>query len=70
MKNLILLITPATLAIPAFGQQGWKDQSGHLTRNTESRNSVNGFGGWLVITSDADWKTKWETPSDTVSRFT
>jgi hypothetical protein len=70
MKKLILLITLATLAIPVFGQEGWKDQSGHLTQNTESRNSVNGFGGWLVVTSDADWKAKWLTPSDTVPHFT
>ncbi|GLQ47830.1 hypothetical protein GCM10007862_28810 [Dyella lipolytica] len=70
MKKLILLIALATLAIPAFGQEGWKDQGGHLTQNTESRNSVDEFGGWLVVTSDADWNAKWQTPSDTVPHFT
>jgi hypothetical protein len=69
MKKLLLLTTLVTLAIPAFGQEGWRDQNGHLTQNTESRNSVDGFGGWLLITSDADWKVKWQTPSDTVPHF-
>jgi len=54
----------------AFAQEGWRDPQGHATPDTDSRKSVSGFGGWVVVTSDADWQTKWETPSSTVPRFT
>jgi hypothetical protein len=47
----------------------WKDEKGNPAPNTESRSSKNGFGGWLVVTPDADWKQKWETSPDTVPKF-
>ena len=54
----------------ALSQQGWKDEHGLLTPDTDFRKSKNGFGGWLLVTSDADWRTKWETPSETIPHFT
>ncbi|MBM9604872.1 hypothetical protein [Desulfopila inferna] len=27
------------------------------------------FRGWLLITSDRDWKEKWDTPSEVIPRF-
>ncbi|MEY2540115.1 MAG: hypothetical protein QOG67_3855 [Verrucomicrobiota bacterium] len=47
----------------------WKDQEGRSAPNTESRASKNDFGGWLVVTPDADWKQKWETSPDTIPYF-
>ena len=28
-----------------------------------------GFGGWVLVTPDANWQAKWETPSNTVPSF-
>lgn len=69
MKALALLCLLA--AVPVAGQDtGWKDSQGHRASDTETRKSVNGVGAWLVVTSDDNWKEKWETPSDTVPQFT
>jgi len=48
----------------------WRDDHGNFSPNTEARNAVAEFGGWLVVTSDSDWQAKWETSPDTVPRFT
>ena len=58
------------LSSTAFAQVGWRDQHGHAARDTDARKSVSGFGGWVIVTSDTDWQTKWETPSNTTPRFT
>jgi hypothetical protein len=47
----------------------WRDEHGNFAPNTEARSAIEGFGGWLVVTSDGDWKQKWETSPDTVPRF-
>jgi len=67
-KRLSLLLL-TLLALPAFSQQGWRDEHGQLAPDTDSRRSVNGFGGSLLVTPDADWQAKWQTPSDTVPQF-
>ena len=48
----------------------WKDQNGKPAADTEFRKTKQGFGGWLVVTSDADWQKKWETSPETVPQFT
>jgi hypothetical protein len=63
---LSVFLVAALLAEDRF----WRDENGNLAPNTEARSAVNGFGGWLVVTSDADWRSKWETPSNTVPHFT
>jgi len=45
---------------------GWKDTQGRIEPDSEYRKAQNGFGGWLLVTADQDWKSKWETQSDTV----
>jgi hypothetical protein len=70
MARKLSFLLLALLALPAFGQEGWKGDNGQLSPNIESRKSINGFGGWLVVTSDADWQAKWQTPSDTIPHFT
>lgn len=70
MARTLAVLLLAFLALPALGQVGWRDGEGQPSPNTESRKSVNGFGGWLVVTSDADWQAKWATPSDTIPHFT
>jgi hypothetical protein len=70
MKIRSALLLLAMLALPAFAQEGWRDATKQPVPNAEFRKSVDGFGGWLLVTSDADWKAKWDTPSDTVPHFT
>lgn len=50
-------------------EEGWRDGQGRPAPNTDSRKAVNGFGGWLLITSDADWRAKWDTQPDAVPNF-
>jgi len=64
--GVFLLFTP--LAYPE--DSAWKDEAGHPVPNSESRISKNGFGGWLVVTPDADWEQKWNTSPETVPHFT
>ena len=58
------------LARQAPAQEGWRNQQGGLASDTEARKAVGGFGGWMIITSDGDWKEKWETPSTNTPKFT
>ena len=70
MKYLAIFVLGAALAASAFGQsEGWKDQHGKPVPETEARRSLNGFGGWLLVTPDLDWREKWDTPPDTAPHF-
>ena len=48
----------------------WVDQQGNPVPRTESLQSKDGFGGVLILTSDADWRKKWDTPASTSPNFT
>jgi hypothetical protein len=48
----------------------WRSSDGTLVPDTEARKSINGFGAWLVVTSDQDWQAKWNTPPHVIPRFT
>ena len=69
MKKLSIAAVLLLLAGAALAQEVWKDEQGRPVPNTDSRKSLNGFGGWLLVTSDTDWRAKWETPSTNVPRF-
>jgi len=43
--------------------QGWRNKDGKIVPNSDNMKSIKGFGGWLLITSDADWEEKWNTPT-------
>jgi hypothetical protein len=71
MKHSGLIVLFLAIAVLALANDRfWRDEHGKFLPGTESRNAVDGFGGWLVVTSDSDWQAKWETSSDTVPRFT
>ena len=75
MKTIRLIFAVALqlfLSFPtaAVEEPFWKDEHGKLVPNTDFRAAVGGFGGWLVVTPDADWQTKWDTSPETVPRFT
>ena len=48
---------------------GWRDKDGNPVPNTDSMNSIDGFGGWLIVTPDKDWEEKWNTPSEDIPHF-
>lgn len=69
---LLSLLIMAAFALPqavAGDEFGWKDTKGNPVTNTDNMKSVAGFGGWLVVTPDADWEEKWNTPSDVTPFF-
>jgi hypothetical protein len=70
MKKFSFTVLLLLIAGVAIGQVGWRDEHGQPAADTDFRKSVDGFGGWVLVTSDADWKAKWETSSNTVPRFT
>jgi len=57
-------------AVIASNEGGWIDEDGNLVPNSDEMKSVNGFGGWLVVTQDSTWEVEWNTPSDHVPNFT
>jgi len=58
------------MAAPVEAEDGlWKDNQGNHVPDTASRKSVNGVGGWLLVTSDKDWEAKWNTSPDTIPNF-
>jgi hypothetical protein len=70
MKYLTIIALGLAIASAAFGQDGlWKDEHGNPAPETEARRSLNGLGGSLLVTSDANWREKWDTPSNTIPHF-
>lgn len=44
------------------GADGWVTHDGEALPDTAYRKSADGFGGWLVVTPDPDWKDEWDAP--------
>ena len=59
-----------SLSLVGKCQEGWKDQTQRMVDDTDARKSKDGFGGWVVVTSDADWRMKWQSSPETVPSFT
>lgn len=57
---MLAVLLPAT----AMAQSGWRDADGTPVPQTEAARSEGGFAASLVITDDADWQQKWETPPE------
>lgn len=72
MKNFLAIAALLALASAnAFAQSGyWRDQSGKPVAESASMKSRDGFAGSILVTADADWKKKWETPASTTPSFT
>lgn len=62
----LLFIFPGGL----YGQEGWVDRRGNQEENSDSKKWRKNFGGWLVATSDSDWRWKWNNPEGDVPVFT
>lgn len=69
--TLLLVLTAAIVASASTGEAtGWRDEKGQLVQNTDDRKAVSGFGASAIITTDADWESKWNTPAANTPRFT
>lgn len=70
MNNIFLSLL-MTFSLTAHAETGgWVTRGGKPVPNSEAMKSINGFGGWLVVTPDSDWEAKWNTPPETVPNFT
>ena len=75
MRNLFILLIfiLSTTSYANYGanvaNEGWVTKDGKPVPNTDTMKSINGFGGWLIITPDKDWAEKWETPSHVTPHF-
>ncbi len=58
------------LPLTTFASDGWIDGDGKAVPQTDAMKSSDGFAASLLVTSDADWQSKWESPADTTPRFT
>jgi len=66
----ICLIALALMSAASAQTAVWKDKDGNPVPETEARRSLNGLAGSVFITSDADWREKWNTPAQTTPQFT
>jgi hypothetical protein len=61
---LLAFAIAAAASVPVRAQDGvWKDRFGRPVTQTDSRRSLDGLGGWVVVTPDADWREKWNKPT-------
>jgi hypothetical protein len=71
MRHLVAAVMASLLlAGPAQSQSVyWRDPSGMPVAETESMKSKDGFGGWLLATTDEDWEKKWNSPPEAKPNF-
>ncbi len=71
MKLLYLIAILSLLwVVPAQSQSAfWRDIDGKPVQETESMKSKNDFAGSVLVTTDANWKEKWDTPPETKPNF-
>ncbi len=68
--TFIALVTPQPTPLRLKRlEDGWKDQQGRPVPNSDAQKAINGFGGLLIVTSDANWEEKWNTRPDAVPHF-
>ena len=69
MKSFIIFLLLGFSPLLFAESSGWLDEEKKPVENSDSKKSINDFGGWLMVTPDADWKEKWETPAETIPHF-
>jgi len=78
MKHIFYVLLLASLSLNLSAkieteseadEGGWQTDGGIPVENTDAEKNVGGFGGKLLITSDADWEEKWNTPEDHTPSF-
>ncbi|MBC2603671.1 hypothetical protein [Puniceicoccus vermicola] len=67
--TLLLLFLSFLHSVSPAEDVHWIDSNGNAVPNSPNQKSEDGFGGLLIITSDQDWKEKWNTPEDHTPHF-
>lgn len=74
MKLIMALLLVCVAAIGASAstgeEMGWRDEKAELVQNTDDRKAISGFGASVIITTDTDWESKWNTPAAHTPKFT
>jgi hypothetical protein len=65
--SVLALLLAATTPTPETG--GWQDRDGKAIADTPASKSKDGFSAMLLVTSDADWEAKWNTPREVTPHF-
>ncbi len=66
----VLVQSPCGAAVKTFKSAGaWKGTDGKVMPETESRRSLDGFGGWLLVTPDSDWRKEWAKPKSGIPTY-
>ena len=65
--TLFIIVSVSRVSYASYDKddvyEGWRNKDGKIVPNSDNMKSIKGFGGWLLITSDADWEEKWNTPT-------
>ena len=69
MSARFALLLLAWLAACAQPSVTWRNADGDALPETGSVQSEDGFGGHIIVTSDAEWREKWATPADVAPTF-
>jgi hypothetical protein len=71
MTKVRILLAALFLAAQcaAAADSPWHTPDGKPVPDSDAMKGANGFGASLVLTPDADWQAKWNTPPDTAPRF-
>lgn len=68
--RFILLTFLLMLSLLARAQtSGWRDQSGNSIPDSDAMKAKAGFAASLLVTTDHDWREKWDTPAQTIPNF-
>jgi hypothetical protein len=69
-RYFFALVVGLALGTSALAQEAaWIDEHGRPVPETAARRSINGLAGSLLVTPDANWREKWDTPANTVPHF-
>ena len=72
MKILASFALLLAISFPSIAQEksgAWRSQDGSFFEETPSRGSAGSMGGMILITTDQDWKEKWNTPKEATPQF-
>lgn len=69
MKNLLIMFLMLFSAYAISDDFFWMLADGSKAPEAKNQKSVQGFGGWLIVTPDKDWVEKWSTPREHVPHF-